>query len=443
MEDLISILVEELYGADPSKVARNLHIRKKSSFKSLLDATGLDDQSLRNALVILIQQQLVSYEDFPKQVYSLIDSEVLLRIRYPRYIRCLYARYGEYCPIEDVLENGCCSIAQLLDSARECWDSTDPTNNIIRDMISSDYLLPLDRRAECKDSIDTTPNKKKAGEPRKKLKLTMPSETIVSTAVPPSRTENFANGEQYYRLNFAKLNRELVAEMVSSLVSSKTNLNCAVIAENMYKLGYRGVTRSEIAAALPVLPKISLQVLEVSLELLENKEIVLRESENTWKLNLPLITNILCNSALEQVILGRFGDYSTRVFRILCNKGSLDDKTISELTLLPLRETHISLNELFTAGFVYKRAMGVAQEFYGIKVEEVKQEICTQSYRSVFNLKVKLNSEMEEVWGLIQRVGFLSSEEKQALEKYKHIESRIESAILELDRTIMIFSSEY
>ena len=47
---------------------------------------------------------------------------------------------------------------------------------------------------------------------------------------------------------------------------------------------------------------------------------------------------------------------------------------------------------------------------------------------------------MDEVWGLFQRVGFLSSEERQLLERYKHIESRIESAFLEIDRTIMIFT---
>ena len=47
---------------------------------------------------------------------------------------------------------------------------------------------------------------------------------------------------------------------------------------------------------------------------------------------------------------------------------------------------------------------------------------------------------MDEVWSLVQRIGFLSSEEKLMLERYKHIEARIESAILELDRTIMIFT---
>ena len=95
---------------------------------------------------------------------------------------------------------------------------------------------------------------------------------------------------------------------------------------------------------------------------------------------------------------------------------------------------------MFVAGFVYSKSVGTSQMFYGVKIEEVKDDILKQSYRSLHNLKIKLASEMDEVWGLFQRVGFLSSEERQLLERYKHIESRIESAFLEIDRTIMIFT---
>ena len=119
---------------------------------------------------------------------------------------------------------------------------------------------------------------------------------------------------------------------------------------------------------------------------------------------------------MERIVQGKFGDYASRVFRILTNKGLLDDKTISDLTLLPLQETNICINELFVAGFVYSKSVGTSQMFYGVKIEEVKDDILKQSYRSLHNLKIKLASEMDEVWGLFQRVGFLSSEERQLLD---------------------------
>jgi hypothetical protein len=40
----------------------------------------------------------------------------------------------------------------------------------------------------------------------------------------------------------------------------------------------------------------------------------------------------------------------------------------------------------------------------------------------------------------VQRAGHLTADEKHALERYKIIEARIESAILELDRTILVLS---
>lgn len=436
MEDLIFLIVEELYGEDPAKVVRTLSIKNKSSFKSLLQFTELDELSLRNALIVLIQQLIVSYSESPKLVYFLNEKEVLARIRFPLYVRLLNLKYGEDCFAEDILENGCCSISQILETANESHKNLDSVRNIFQDMIKNDYLLSVDKKTEYKEYIDTTPHKK-VGKPRKKQKLSIPTETLVS-AVP--KQTNFSDSDTFYRVNFTKLNNELMGEMIGKLILSKTNLNCAVIAETMYKIGYKSLTKAEISKELPLVPKIPAQLIDLALETLEKSDLVIRDTENTWKINQPLIGNILGTLTLERIVQGKFGDYASRVFRILTNKGLLDDKTISDLTLLPLQETNICINELFVAGFVYSKSVGTSQMFYGVKIEEVKDDILKQSYRSLHNLKIKLASEMDEVWGLFQRVGFLSSEERQLLERYKHIESRIESAFLEIDRTIMIFT---
>ena len=399
MEDLISVIVEERYGTDSSKVARALYVRQHSTFKSLLDSTGLNEQSLRVALTTLMHQLLVSFDECPKQVYYLLHSEVFCRLRYPKYIRHLYSLYGEYCPIEDVLEHGCCTISKLLYCAQECWDVTEPTNRIIGEMIGSEYLIPVQIKEECRDSIVTTPVNK-TGEPRKKMKL----------------------------------------NSVVDLIFKKTDKNCAVICEAMYKLGDRGVSLSEISAEFP---EATFEVLERGFTLLRNNNLVEGVRENTWKLNLPVIINTFCSDALEQAVIARFGDYSSRVFRTLCNINDLDEKTISELANLCPRETHISLNELVEAGFLSKRAMGDSQVLYGVRLEEMKHKILLQTYQNVLDLKVKLNGEISEMWALAERVGLLSSEEHQALGKYKNVEVRIEKAILELDKTIMMLSHEF
>ena len=310
-------------------------------------------------------------------------------------------------------------------------------------MIGSEYLIPVQIKEECRDSIVTTPVNK-TGEPRKKMKLNSVRESIVSTAVTVIGTgtgnSESESGEQYYRLNFEKVNRELMKEGVVDLIFKKTDKNCAVICEAMYKLGDRGVSLSEISAEFP---EATFEVLERGFTLLRNNNLVEGVRENTWKLNLPVIINTFCSDALEQAVIARFGDYSSRVFRTLCNINDLDEKTISELANLCPRETHISLNELVEAGFLSKRAMGDSQVLYGVRLEEMKHKILLQTYQNVLDLKVKLNGEISEMWALAERVGLLSSEEHQALGKYKNVEVRIEKAILELDKTIMMLSHEF
>ena len=63
MEDLIGLLVEELYGSDPSKVAKTLYLKNKSTFRDLMQYIQINEQALRNALTILIQQLIISYEE--------------------------------------------------------------------------------------------------------------------------------------------------------------------------------------------------------------------------------------------------------------------------------------------------------------------------------------------------------------------------------------------
>ncbi|OMJ71434.1 hypothetical protein SteCoe_30369 [Stentor coeruleus] len=438
MEELIFLIVQELYGEDPAHVAKALYIRNKSTLKQLQTFLHINDQALRNAIIILMQQLIVSFIEAPKIVYMLNEQEVLQRIRYPRYIRLINMKYGEDSCIEDLLENGCCSINQLIESAKELHRNPDSVGYILREMIHHDYMLPVDRRCELKTSSEN--NQKKQGKPTKKVKIENLIAPILSTALPKNKSEVSAEKEIYYRLNANKLNKEMQSELIGGFVSSKLNMNCSIIAEVMFKLGYRSVTRQEILAGLPASPKISNQILDSCLEMLEKADLIEKDTEISWKLNLHKIHNTLIAFTIEKILQGKFGGYSSRVFRILFNKGLLDEKTISELSLLPLKDTNISLNELFSSGFIYAKTVGNSQMYYGVKIEEIRDDVLKQCYKSVHNLKIKLSSEMEEVWGLAQRAGFLTSEERQTIERYNHIESRIESAILELDRTILLLT---
>ena len=396
---------------------------------------------MRNALVVLIQQQIVSPEEKPKLNYSLSSQEVLKRIRYPRYIRLIHLKYGDNSCIEEILENGSVSINSLVDSSKSTHRNSENVSAVLRELILNDYLVACDQKQEPGQNLVNFSNMAKQGRPKKKPKIELPQASIkLKEALPSKPIENVA--DTFYKLNTQKLDKEMISELLSKYVSSKCNLNCAIISEVFYKLGHRSVTRAEILSQLPKVPKFSSEILDSSLESLEKSGLVEKDTEISWKINLPLIFSNLAAVTLEKIIQGKFGDYAGRVFRILYNKGLLDDKSISDLTLLPLRETNTCLNELYSSGFVYTKTVGASQMYYGVRIDDVKEDILRQCYKSVLNLKLKLTSEMEEVWGLVQRAGHLTTDEKNALERYKMIEARIESAILELDRTIMVLGMQ-
>lgn len=438
MEDLIFFIVDELYGKDPGTVSRILYTRNKYPFKSLLIASKMTEQQLRNALVILIQQQLVTYEEKPKILYTLSIPDVLKRIRYPRYIRLIHLKYGDNSCIEELLENGCASINSLVASCKDTHRQAQNVTQTLREMIINGYLVPTDLKADVTQTVVQINNLPKAGKPRKKAKIEIGEGIKAAEALPKPNLDTVT--DTFYKLNMNKLDKEMACEIISKYVSSKCNLNCVIVAETLFRLGYRSVTKAELSSQLPSIPKISASTLDQSLETLEKTGIVIKDTEISWKINLNSIYNNLAASVLEKIIQGKFGDYSGRVFRILYNKGLLDDKSISDLTLLPLKETNTCVNELFAAGFVYSKVVGVNQMHFGVRIDDVKEDILRQSYKSVLNLKIKLASEMEEVWGLVQHAGHLTNDERNALERYKMIEARIESAILEVDRTIMILS---
>lgn len=438
MEDLIFFIVDELYGKDPGTVSRVLYTRNKFPFKSLLTASKLTEQQLRNALVVLIQQQLVTFEEKPKILYTLSIPDVLKRIRYPRYIRLIHLKYGDNSCIEELLENGCASINNLVNSSKDTHRHAENVTQTLREMIINGYLVPTDQKFEVSQTVVQINNLPKAGKPKKKPKIEIAEGIKAAEALPKPNLDTVT--DTFYKLNMNKLDKEMACEIVSKYVSSKCNLNCVIIAEALFRLGYRSVTKAELSSHLPSIPKLSASTLDQSLESLEKSGVVIKDTEISWKINLASIYNNLAASVLEKIIQGKFGDYSGRVFRILYNKGLLDDKSISDLTLLPLKETNTCVNELFTAGFVYSKVVGVNQMHFGVRIDDVKEDVLRQCYKSVLNLKIKLASEMEEVWGLVQRAGHLTNDERNALERYKMIEARIESAILEIDRTIMILS---
>ncbi|CAG9316720.1 unnamed protein product [Blepharisma stoltei] len=472
MDNLLKLITEELYGTIPSQIVFLLASRNQMQLKQIQVATGLNLSDIKNALILLIQQNIIYKENSEKpkkshstsntatngiknlasslqektdkktaqiSTYSIHPEEILSRVRFPRFIKLMNQKFNENGIIEEILENGCMTVAQMIEVSPVYKRKADNNHltNLINSLIESEYLIPVDPNFELGENIEVKKEKKNLGKPRKRVKIDpeIKNEPQISSAIPSSSSNNSV----HYRLNFQKLNREIISEMIGNLANFKVNIEASVIAETLYKLGpHRQFSINEIIENLPPKPKINKNNVDTLLEQLERAKLVTLSSQTTYSLDLPSIRSILQNSTIEKIIKGRFGDYHSRIFRVLIAKGLLDEKTISELTLLPPQEARICINDLFTSGFLHLVQLPTLM-VYGIKPEQIKEELTNQLYISMQNLKLRLHSEMEEAWNLVQRVGSLTNEEKSQLERYKQTEARIESALLDIDRSLLIF----
>eukprot|EP00361_Fabrea_salina_P001239 CAMPEP_0202430758 /NCGR_PEP_ID=MMETSP1345-20130828/4093_1 /ASSEMBLY_ACC=CAM_ASM_000843 /TAXON_ID=342563 /ORGANISM="Fabrea Fabrea salina" /LENGTH=235 /DNA_ID=CAMNT_0049042307 /DNA_START=347 /DNA_END=1051 /DNA_ORIENTATION=+ len=214
----------------------------------------------------------------------------------------------------------------------------------------------------------------------------------------PRKKRKVEKGTVYYSLNFSKLDKEILSKIVGDLVSNKVNAQAAVVAEVIFKLAHeRPFVKSEVFENLPKDFKMTKAGLDGLLELMQNEDIVLAVSSSNFKLNLDKIRSETQLSTLDKVVKGRFSDYHMRVFKVLRVKGMLDDKAISELTLLPMTEARLCVNELYSAGFLQFQNIN-NQMLYSVRTEDVKEDILQQLYTSMHNLKLRLKSEMDEAW---------------------------------------------
>jgi hypothetical protein len=82
------------------------------------------------------------------------------------------------------------------------------------------------------------------------------------------------------------------------------------------------------------------------------------------------------------------------------NKNNVDDKTLSDYSLLPLNETRVALNELFAAGFIQAHELPSPSKdvIYEVNVFDLAETLAESTYNAIYNLKQRLTYELDLAW---------------------------------------------
>lgn len=442
MEDLVCLLVEELYGEHPKALVYQLLQRNSQTLKQLQHSTSLAFQDIRNAIVMLIQQNLVHSDDSEPHKYTLATSEVLARNRFAKYVQHFGSLFGLPEVAEELLENGSLTLEQIEEKLQGSFrrSEVDSLKQKLADMVETEYLVPLDSRPV----VEPPKAPVKRTRPAKSARARKFLKTNEEEAVPvrqPLQSANVSAAGTYYRLNFALLNKEFYSNIISTLVGFKLNAQCAAIAEALYKdYTPKGMSLEDLLTKLPQSPKMNKASVKNFLDRMQEDsgEFVVAKATDVYALNLARIRTMLKQKTVHKIVRSRFGDYYERVFRVLCTKGLLDDRSVAVLTLLPGKEARVCLNELVEAGFVYVQEVQ-SEVFYGVKLDDVTQLLTDSISTSIINLRLRLKSEMDQAFDLTRRSS-LNNEELAKLDQYKQTEAKVESALAELDRMSLILA---
>jgi hypothetical protein len=236
------------------------------------------------------------------------------------------------------------------------------------------------------------------------------------------------DGDVAYRVNFKVLDRKLLFELIKGLLESRISVKALKLAEEFSLLtSTQPVHVNDIVAASRLSEQEVSSMLRGELSCIAHSV-----SENTFRLDLSAQVRLLQQHMSEKLIGQHLGDYAARVFQILRTKGFLDERSLSSLTLLPPITTQAALNDLFRAGLVVTQEVPPDKSlYYGVRFQQIRAFVSRNLLQAIYNLKLRLKEESLSARSLYQ------SGLKQ---RYLELETKIESALLELDRTYLVLT---
>jgi DNA-directed RNA polymerase III subunit RPC3 len=168
----------------------------------------------------------------------------------------------------------------------------------------------------------------------------------------------------------------------------------------------------------------------------------------------------LRHKLIESVVALKFGEPSLRIWRLLWLKRHLEQKQISELALVPLKEARERLYTMFAHDFVHLQEIprsandytpGKLIYLWSVRWEQVELLIRHEMYKTMHNLKLRLFHHLDEHRELLLKsdeeerlrqegaqLSLLTPQEKQTLAQLRSIQDTLQHSLLKVDDSLMV-----
>lgn len=162
-----------------------------------------------------------------------------------------------------------------------------------------------------------------------------------------------------------------------------------------------------------------------------------------YKVDFRPLSNALLQRELESIVTARWGPLATRLIRILHAKGKLDEKQVSQFSMLRTKDIRAELTRMQEAGFVdtqevpkdNTRAPARTMYLWFFNQDLTRQLVLTDTYKAMARALQRVKHERSRVSSVIEKaertdvVGnedrFLSATERAALRGWRDREERM------------------
>ena len=145
--ELIEVIIKEQFSEEVFNIAKDLLYQGPSSMIDLMKRLSLDFLSIRNALIILLQNKLIKFEELIRKdakdiVYVIEIHNVLNILRFPKIIFFINQLFGENSVLifEEFMQFGILSAGQCVEQIVFKLQSVKNINNSYVNNIKSVFL---------------------------------------------------------------------------------------------------------------------------------------------------------------------------------------------------------------------------------------------------------------------------------------------------------------
>ncbi|KAK2173618.1 hypothetical protein NP493_863g01050 [Ridgeia piscesae] len=444
--NLCSFILKEYHGPVAEKVGVYLLKNGSMPLRMIAQDLSLKLSQTKKTLYTLMQHNMVDFELHKRGFveYRLDIENVLVRLRFPRFIYSAKMLYGDTAEllVEELLHHGQIEMSRLLDKVTERLNESAEGGEVSSENVREQFVALVHTQfiRRClavtthttgqpqaipsfsteEQDVHTVPTSVlNAVDSRKRKRSVDGSEQATKKQRTDTSEEQLPDKGVFWQIDYQRFNHYLRDQHIINAIGERVDKRAAETVRAILRLSELSmdfrvpttnpVSYHEIMQALPKELGVNSETLDQYLKILvdDSMEFILKADDSgggMYVIHLKRALTTICKAHLESVVRERFGSKYFRIFKLLMLKKQLEQKQIEEFAMIPAKEAKDMLYRMFGEQFVTITEVPRTPDhapsrtffLFSVNISYVARMLLEQCYKAMFNLTLRREHETKE-----------------------------------------------